>query len=244
MEVGLSLNADISWYSTDMKRVRWSGLAVLVLAAVLSAQSSGVHPISGRRFAPVMGYQGADWLERSERDDEEAPDVALNVLKIPKGASVADIGAGSGFITERLATRIGPTGKVYANDVQPQMLQMLANRLAKKKITNVTLVQGDLDDPKLPAASVDLEIMVDVYHEFSRPQAMLRKLREALKPGGRMVLLEYRKEDPSIPIRPEHKMSVAEAKMEVEAEGFKLGRVDDELPRQHVLIFNKRPASP
>ncbi len=213
------------------------GTLWLVVVASLAAQAPGLHPISGRRFAPVMGYQGADWLERAERDDEEEPNVALNVLKIAKGASVADIGAGSGFITERLASRVGPTGRVFANDVQPQMLQLLANRLAKKKITNVTLVQGAIDDPKLPPESVDLEIMVDVYHEFSRPQAMLRKLREALKSGGRMVLLEYRKEDPSIPIRPEHKMSVAEAKMEVEAEGFTLSKVDESLPRQHILIF-------
>ena len=144
-----------------------------------------------------MGYQGAEWLERAERDDEEEPNVALNALKIDKGSAVADIGAGSGFITERLAARVGPAGRVYANDLQPQMLQMLSARLAKKKITNVTLVQGELDDPKLPAASVDLELMIDVYHEFSQPQAMLRKLRAALKPGGRMVLLEYRKEDPT-----------------------------------------------
>ena len=216
----------------------------LVLAAAVSAQAPGVHPVNGRRFAPVMGYQGAGWLERIERDDEEAPDVALSVLKIQKGSAVADIGAGSGFITERLASRVGPSGKVFANDVQPQMLDMLAKRLARKKITNVTLVQGDIDDPKLPAASVDLEIMVDVYHEFSQPQAMLRHLRDALKPGGRMVLVEYRKEDPAIPIRPEHKMSVAEAKLEVEAEGFTLSKVDESLPRQHILIFTVKPASP
>jgi SAM-dependent methyltransferase len=209
----------------------------LALAVSVAAQAPGVHPISGRRFAPVMGYQGADWLERSERDDEEEPNVALNVLKIDKGSAVADIGAGSGFITERLAARVGPSGRVYANDLQPQMLQMLAVRLARKKITNVTLVQGDIDDPKLPAASVDLELMVDVYHEFSQPQAMLRKLRGALKPGGRLVLLEYRKEDPTVPIRFEHKMSVAEAKLEVEAEGFTLSKVDESLPRQHILIF-------
>jgi SAM-dependent methyltransferase len=216
----------------------------VVLAAAVTAQAAGVHPISGRRFAPVMGYQGAGWLERIERDDEEAPDVALNVLKIPKGATVADIGAGSGFITERLASRVGASGRVLANDVQPQMLEMLGRRLARKKITNVTLVQGELDDPKLPPASVDLELMVDVYHEFSQPQAMLRHLREALKPGGRMVLLEYRKEDPSIPIRPEHKMSVAEARLEVEAEGFTLAKVDESLPRQHILIFTAGTASP
>ena len=164
----------------------------------------------------------------------------MSVLKIARGASVADIGAGSGFITERLSKRVGATGRVFANDVQPQMLQLLAKRLASKRIENVTLVQGAIDDPKLAPASVDLEIMVDVYHEFSQPQVMLRGLHSALKPGGRLVLLEYRKEDPSIPIRLEHKMTVAEAKMEVEAEGFTLTKVDESLPRQHILIFTKR----
>jgi SAM-dependent methyltransferase len=223
-------------------RVFGSGLLALVVAAGVAAQSPGVHPISGRRYAPVMGYQGADWLERRERDEEEEPNVALNVLKIPRGASVADIGAGSGYMTERLSARVGPEGRVFANDVQPQMLEILSRRLAVRKITNVTLVQGTIDDPKLPPASVDLEIMVDVYHELSQPQTMLRHLKEALKPGGRLVLLEYRKEDPTIPIRPEHKMSVAEAKLEVEAEGFTLAKVDEALPRQHILIFTVKPA--
>jgi ubiquinone/menaquinone biosynthesis C-methylase UbiE len=190
-----------------------------------------------------MGYQGAEWLERSERDQEEEPDVALAVLKIPKGASVADIGAGSGYMTEKLSARVGPDGRVFANDVQPQMLEILSRRLAMRKITNVTLVQGTIDDPKLPPASVDLELMVDVYHELSQPQTMLRHLKAALKPGGRLVLLEYRKEDPAIPIRPEHKMSIAEAKMEVEAEGFTLATVDEALPRQHILIFTAKPSS-
>ena len=218
-------------------------IVACVLAAVLAAQAPGVHPISGRPIAPVMGWQGADWLERAERIEEEAPDDAIRVLKIPKGATVADIGAGSGYITMLLSTAVGPTGHVYANDVQPQMIEMLRRRLAAKKIANVTLVQGDVDDPKLPPSSVDLELMVDVYHELSRPQVMLRRLREALKPGGRLVLLEYRKEDPAIPIRPEHKMSVRDAKMEVEAEGFTLSRVDESLPRQHILIFTPKPSS-
>jgi SAM-dependent methyltransferase len=217
------------------------GLLAAVLAVTLAAQQPGVHPVSGRRYAPVMGYQGAPWLERGEREDEEAPDIALNVLKIPKGASVADIGAGSGYITVRLAARVGPTGRVYANDVQPQMLNILARRLDMSKITNVTLIEGTIDDPKLPPASVDLALMVDVYHELSQPQAILRRLRESLKPGGRLVLLEYRKEDPTVPIKPEHKMSVAEAKMEVEAEGFTLSKVDEALPRQHILIFVAKP---
>jgi SAM-dependent methyltransferase len=217
------------------------GLIATILVAGVAAQSAGVHPVSGRRYAPVMGYQGAPWLERGEREEEEAPDVALNVLKIPKGASVADIGAGSGYITVRLAARVGPTGRVYANDVQPQMLNILSRRLNNSKITNVTLIEGTFDDPKLPPVSVDLALMVDVYHELSQPQAMLRHLRESLKPGGRLVLLEYRKEDPTVPIKPEHKMSVAEAKMEVEAEGFTLDRVDEALPRQHILIFVAKP---
>ncbi|MBZ5557875.1 MAG: class I SAM-dependent methyltransferase [Acidobacteriia bacterium] len=214
-----------------------SGLLAAGLAVTLVAQTPGVHPISGRRYAPAMGWQGADWLERHERGQEEDPDTAINVLKIARGASVADIGAGSGYITMKLSARVGSEGKVYANDIQPQMLRMLASRLASARIGNVVLVQGTIDDPKLPEASVDLEMMVDVYHELSQPQAMLRHLRAALKPGGRLVLLEYRKEDPAIPIKYEHKMTVAEAKMEVEAEGFTLAKVEEVLPRQHILIF-------
>jgi SAM-dependent methyltransferase len=225
------------------KALLGGGLLAAVLTIGLTAQQPGVHPVSGRRYAPVMGYQGAPWLERGEREDEEAPDIALNVLKIPKGSAVADIGAGSGYITVRLADRVGPTGRVFANDVQPQMLNILARRLDRSKITNVTLIEGTLDDPRLPPASVDLALMVDVYHELSQPQSILRHLRESLKPGGRLVLLEYRKEDPTVPIKPEHKMSVAEAKMEVEAEGFSLSRVDEALPRQHILIFSAKPGA-
>jgi SAM-dependent methyltransferase len=213
-------------------------VAVALAAAAAAQQRPGVHPVSGRRIAPVMGYQGAEWLERVERVDEEEPELALNRLQIPPGSTVADIGAGSGYITERLAARVGPDGRVFANDLQPQMLELLARRLAARKITNVTLVQGTVDDPKLAPASVDLALMVDVYHELSQPQAILRRLREALKPGGRLVLLEYRKEDPTIPIRFEHKMSVAEARLELEAEGFMLAKVDEALPRQHILIFS------
>src|SRR6185436_4258240 len=205
-------------------------LLLVLLAAGLPAQIPGTHPVSGRRYAPVMGYQGVDWLERAERLEEEEPDLAIRILRIPPGATVADIGAGSGYMTLRMAERVGPAGRVFANDLQPQMLAILGRRLADKRITNVTLVQGTVDDPKLPPGSLDLELLVDVYHEFSQPQAMLRRLREALKPGGRLVLLEYRKEDPAIPIRPEHKMSVAEAKLEVEHEGFALSTVDEALP--------------
>jgi ubiquinone/menaquinone biosynthesis C-methylase UbiE len=212
-------------------------LAAWAIAAALAAQAMPVHPISGRRIAPVMGWQGADWLERSERELEESPDVAVRLLQIPQGASVADIGAGSGYITLLLSAAVGPTGRVFANDLQPQMIEILRRRLASQNVKNVTLVQGSIDDPNLPAASVDLALMVDVYHELARPQAMLQKLRTALKPAGRLALLEYRKEDPAIPIKFEHKMSIQEAKAELEAEGFKLSKVDESLPRQHILIF-------
>jgi ubiquinone/menaquinone biosynthesis C-methylase UbiE len=212
-------------------------LAAWAIAVALAGQAMPVHPISGRRIAPVMGWQGADWLERSEREQEESPDVAVRLLQIPQGATVADIGAGSGYITLLLSAAVGPSGRVFANDLQPQMIEILRRRLASRNVTNVTLVQGAIDDPNLPPAAIDLAVMVDVYHELSRPQAILQKLRAALKPGGRLVLLEYRKEDPAIPIKFEHKMSIQEAKAELEAEGFKLSKVDESLPRQHILIF-------
>jgi SAM-dependent methyltransferase len=226
-----------------MRRTTAAAVACLLAAASLIAQTAaapGVHPVSGRRYANVMGWQGAEWLERSERGLEEEPDHALDALGALTGLTVADVGAGSGYFTVRLATRAGPKGRVYANDLQPEMLKLLGARLARENIRNVTLVQGTVDDPRLPASSIDLVLMVDVYHEFSEPQKMLRAIRAALKPGGRVVLLEYRKEDPEVPIRLEHKMSVAEAKMELEAEGFTLDRVDNRLPRQHILIFSIR----
>jgi SAM-dependent methyltransferase len=224
-----------------MRKTTTAVFCVLLTASILAqtVAAPGVHPISGRRFANVMGWQGAEWLERSERDAEEEPDKALDALGTLTGMTVADVGAGSGYFTVRLAARVGAKGRVYANDLQPEMLKMLAARLARENVRNVTLVQGAIDDPKLAASSIDLVLMVDVYHEFSEPQKMLRALRTALKPGGRLVLLEYRKEDPDVPIRFEHKMSVAEAKMELEAEGFTLAQLDGRLPRQHILIFSK-----
>ena len=225
-----------------MRQLKGSVLVLFLAAASVFAQTvaaPGVHPISGRRIANVMGWQGADWLERSERAFEEEPDKALDALGTLTNLTVADVGAGAGYFTVRLASRVGSAGRVYANDLQPEMLKMLAARLARENLRNVTLVPGAIDDPKLPASSIDLVLMVDVYHEFSEPQKMLRGIRTALKPGGRLVLLEYRKEDPDVPIRFEHKMSVAEAKMELEAEGFALATVDNRLPRQHILIFSK-----
>jgi len=213
---------------------------VLAIAAAVAAQQTGTHPLSGRRYALTMGVEGAEWLDRAERDNEEDPDHAIDVLKITKGSTVADIGAGSGYMTVKLAKKVGPDGKVFANDIQPGMLELLTRRVQKSKITNVSTVLGTQDDPRLPLDAIDLVLMVDVYHELSQPQLMLRHIKASLKPTGRLVLLEYRKEDPNIPIKPEHKMSVAEAKLEVEAEGFKLTKTNEDLPRQHILIFNKQ----
>jgi ubiquinone/menaquinone biosynthesis C-methylase UbiE len=197
------------------------------------------HPLTGRKIAPVMGAGGAGWLERGERESEEAPEKALDALSLEKGMAVADVGAGTGYFSLRMARRVGPEGKVYANDVQPEMLEKLRANAAKAKLGNVETVLGSEADPKLPLKALDLVILVDVYHEFSQPQEMLQHIRASLKPNGRLVLLEYRKEDPAVPIRPEHKMSVAEVKTEVEAEGYKLDQVIETLPRQHIIIFKK-----
>jgi ubiquinone/menaquinone biosynthesis C-methylase UbiE len=186
-----------------------------------------------------MSVDGAPWLERREREDEENPDLALRLLRIKKGATVADSGAGSGYITLRMAKIVVPMGKVYASDIQAGMLTLLQQNMARAKVDNIVPVLGTFDDPKLPADSIDLAIMVDVYHEFSEPQKMLQHIRTALKPDGRLVLLEYRAEDPRVPILPDHKMTKAQVKQELEHEGFKQSRVYDDLPWQHLFIFTK-----
>ena len=204
------------------------------------AAAPGVHPVSGRRIASVMSHVGAEWLDRPERESEERPDRAIEALRLHPGAVVADMGAGSGYFTVRLARRVGPTGRVFAADIQPEMLSLLRTRLHREALSNVELVQSAEDDPRLPSRTFERILMVDVYHELAQPQVILSKLLTSLKSAGRLVLLEYRKEDPTVPIRPEHKMSVADARLELEAEGFELDRVDSSLPRQHILIF--RPA--
>jgi ubiquinone/menaquinone biosynthesis C-methylase UbiE len=213
-------------------------LAVMTVAAI-TAQSAGVHPVSGRQYAAPMSVEGAPWLDRAEREQEEQPDLALRLLNIAKGSAVADVGAGSGYMSLKLARIVGPTGRVYANDLQSGMLTLLQKNVERAKLTNVTPVLGTVDDPKLPAGALDLVIMVDVYHELSQPQKMLVHIREALKPTGRLVLFEYRAEDPKVPILPLHKMTVAQAKLEVEHEGFTLSRVQEDLPWQHLLTFTK-----
>ena len=209
----------------------------LVMVAGVFVEAQRRHPVSGRIFAPVMGVGGATWLERPEREDEEAPSKALDALELEAGMVVADIGAGSGYYSSRIAKRVGPTGRVYATDIQPGMIALLDRRIKSEGLGNVTTVLGGMDDPKLPPASIDLAIMVDVYPELQEPQIFLQRLKETFKPGGRLVLLEFRKEDPKVPILEVHKMSVAEVKQELEAEGFVLDKVIDVLPWQHIVVL-------
>jgi len=212
-------------------------LAVALASATAVAQSR--HPVSGRVIAPVMGYDGADWLERPERESEEQPSKAIKALHITPGDVVADVGAGSGYYTVRLAERVGPIGRVFATDIQPEMLSLLRERVSRARLDNVELVLSADADPRLPEGLFDLVLMVDVYHELARPQEVLRKLRASLKPDGRLVLVEFRKESTWVPIREEHKMSVKEARVELEAEGYRFDRVTDVLPWQHILVFRR-----
>jgi ubiquinone/menaquinone biosynthesis C-methylase UbiE len=195
------------------------------------------HPVSGRPIAAVMGHEGAGWLDRPEREAEEAPSKAIAALELRAGQVVADVGAGSGYYSVRLARAVGENGRVYAIDIQPEMLGLLKRKLAAEHLSNVEPILGTETDPKLPAASVDLVLMVDVYHELSRPQEMLRALKRVLRPDGRLVLIEFRKESAWVPIREEHKMSVREARVELEAEGYTFDRNIDVLPWQHMLVF-------
>jgi ubiquinone/menaquinone biosynthesis C-methylase UbiE len=225
-----------------MKSRALLALAALFLWSASAFQTPATHPVTGRKIAGVMGMSGADWLVRPEREAEEQPERALDALNLKPGMVVADIGAGVGYMSLRMAKRVGPSGKVYANDLQPEMLAKLRENAARGGIANVITVLGDVADPKLPLNTMDLVLLADVYHEFSQPEQMLRKIRETLKPDGRLVLLEYRAEDPRIPINPEHKMTVAQVKAELEPEGFVLQRAIETLPRQHILILTKAAA--
>ena len=205
-----------------------------------SAKLDRRHPVSGRVFAPVMGVGGAGWLERAEREQEEAPSKAIEALEVKPGMVIADIGAGSGYYTSRLAKKVAPSGRVYATDIQPGMIEILNRRVKDEGLTNVETILGAMDDPRLPPASIDLAIMVDVYHELQQPQVFLQRLKPAFKPGGRLVLLEFRKEDPQVPILEVHKMSVAEVRAELAAEGFAIDRVIDVLPWQHIIVLRAK----
>ena len=214
-------------------------LTLRMLSITLVALLAAVQAPTGvqRQPAPVMGVGGADWLVRPERIQEEQPDRMLAALDIPKGAVVADVGAGVGYHVWRLSEIVGPTGKVIAEDIQEGMIQLLRKNIESRKLRNVEIILGTPTDPKLPSNSVDLVLMVDVYHEFSEPVTMMKHIRNSLKPGGRVALVEFRKEDPNVPIQPLHKMSLQEVRSELEPMGFKFQRSHEFLPWQHILIF-------
>jgi SAM-dependent methyltransferase len=195
----------------------------------------------GREIAHVMGHQAADWLERPEREREERTDLLVDALGLQPGMTVADIGCGTGFLSERMARRIIPGGVVFGVDIQQEMLDLLVRKMREKKIENVKPVLGTEADPKLEPGSCDLLVMVDVYHEFDFPYEMMGKMVPALKKGGRIVFVEYRAEDPAIPIKEVHKMSEAQVRKEMalqpEMEWIETRK---ELPQQHVIVFRRK----
>jgi precorrin-6B methylase 2 len=193
----------------------------------------------GREIAGVMGWEGAQWLERESRAREERPELLLRELALAPGMTVADIGAGTGYYTWQLAKRVGPGGRVYAVDVQPEMIRMLDSQMAKRGVRNVVSVLGSETSVKLPPASVDLAIMVDVYHELAYPAEVLDSIVDALKPGGRVVFIEYRAEDPAVAIKPLHKMSERQVRREATAHGLTWERSIESLPIQHAIVFRK-----
>ena len=194
----------------------------------------------GREIAHVMGHQAAEWLERPTRDEEEHTELLVDSLRVKPGDRVADIGAGTGYFSRRLAKKIGPRGLVLAVDIQPEMLELLTNDMARLNITNVKPILGDIADPKLPPASVDLVLMVDVYHEFSHPFEMMEAICKSLKPAGRVAFVEFRGEDPAVPIKPVHKMTEAQVRKEMLAHPLQWVETLEVLPQQHIIVFRKK----
>jgi ubiquinone/menaquinone biosynthesis C-methylase UbiE len=198
----------------------------------------------GRQIAHVMGHQAADWLERPTRQLEEKTDEMIEALKLKPGDVVADIGAGTGYVTWRMAKKVGATGKVYAVEIQQEMLDLLDANMKERGVTNVVKALGTVSDPKLPTNAVDLIIMVDVYHEFDHPYEMTEGMARALKAGGRLVFVEFRKEDPNVPIKEVHKMSIEQVKKEMAVHPLEYVETISTLPWQHIIIFKKKGDKP
>jgi len=216
------------------------GMAFLLVAALAQAPSVFGRQAAERRPAPVMGFQGADWLEREGREEEQRPGEVIKAMGLKDGDLVADLGCGTGFFARRMARAVAPSGRVYAVDIQPEMLDRMKGLLEKEGITNVLPVLGEADDPKLPKGGLDWILLVDVYHELQQPKAMLAKMRECLKPAGRIALIEYRLEGTSAShIRTEHRMSPSQVLAEWEPAGFRLATRHEFLPTQHFFVFEK-----
>ena len=192
----------------------------------------------GREISKVMGHLGASWLERPKREQEERTDLLIKGLNLKSTDNVADIGAGSGYFSFRMA-KLVPQGKVYAVDISPQMIGIVRSKMAQEKVSNVEPVQSTITQTKLPPNSVDTALIVDAYHEFSHPLEMATSILNALKPGGKLILIEYRMEDPTVPIKLLHKMTEKQAKREMKNAGFKWEQTLTMLPQQHFMIFRK-----
>jgi ubiquinone/menaquinone biosynthesis C-methylase UbiE len=193
-----------------------------------------------REIAQVMGHQAAGWLDRPEREKEEQPTKLVEALKFKEGEVIADVGAGTGYLSFMMSEKVGTKGKIYAVEIQKEMLDIIRERMEKKKITNVVPVLGTVTDPKLPEKGVDTIIMVDVYHEFDHPYEMTEAMVKALKPGGRLVFVEYRLEDPEVNIKLVHKMMQKQVLKEMSLWPLKHVKTIDVLPLQHIIIFEKK----
>jgi ubiquinone/menaquinone biosynthesis C-methylase UbiE len=218
-------------------------LALLLPSATMMGQESTIPPglevYMGRRIAQTMHFTGAPWLIRNTREREERCSLMLANLGVKPGMTICDMGCGNGFHALKMARMTGPTGSVLAVDVQPEMLKLLRERTEKEGLENITPILGSFHHPRLPRNSVDLILLVDVYHEFSHPVSMLKGMRESLRPEGVIVLVEFRSEDPKVPIKPLHKMSKAQILKEIPANGFKLVKDYDKLPWQHMMFFGR-----
>ena len=237
-----------------LNRSVWTGAALVLLSLrsltifaepdiyrQISATRDGIgKSYMGREIAQVMGFQGAQWLERDEREQEERGDLLLRELALKPGMDVMDVGAGTGYYSRRMATLVGPKGKIYAIDVQREMVDMLATLAKKPEFANVKPILGTEKSVALPNGVADLAIMVDVYHELEFPVEMLASITRALRPGGRVVFVEYRTEDPNVPIKALHKMSEAQIRREAEQNGLIWERTANTLPWQHAVIFKTK----
>jgi ubiquinone/menaquinone biosynthesis C-methylase UbiE len=259
----MNLGTQARWLAW-MAWALWGALLTLAQAPALADEPGGVEPggdkpaaadsrveaippakkgYKGREIAVTMHYLGAPWLTRESRQREEDCTMLLEALGVKPGQVVCDIGCGNGFYTLQLARMVGPSGKVLAVDIQPEMLHLLEERAKEEGIENIELISGSPIDPRLPAAGVDLILLVDVYHEFSHPEQMLRAMRQSLRPEGRVALAEFRLEDPQVPIKLLHKMSKKQILKEFPPNGFKLVEQFDKLPWQHLMFFarDERP---
>jgi predicted methyltransferase len=224
--------------------------AIVVIAAVVvsaggctSSPPAGAPNYRGRPIADTCSFRGADWLERPDREAREQPERVLDLLGVTAGMTVADVGAGTGYFTVRIAKRVGPDGAVIATDVQPEMVTMLEDRVAKDQLANVRVVRAGEHAANLPAACCDLVLMVDVYHELADPPGVMAGVRAALRAGGRLALVEYRGEDPDVPIKPEHKMTLARIRDELEPLGFAFVDSLEQLPDQRIVVFIPQDAA-